>query len=67
MNDDSKSRAEALLHRCFTQEKMAQLNLYPKFVLAVASMKSMSDAMDAIEIGQEILNPKQPKLRPENV
>jgi hypothetical protein len=58
MNDDSKDRAERLLYRCFSKEKIAQLNLHPEFASAVERMKSISDAMDLIELGQQLLNPK---------
>jgi hypothetical protein len=58
MNDDSQSRGERLLQRCFPKEKMERLRAYPEFVLAAERIRTIADAMDAIELGHEFLNPK---------
>jgi hypothetical protein len=63
MNDDSQSRGARLLQRCFPKEKMEQLRTFPKFVLAVERIRTMADAMDAIELGHELLNSKAPVSR----
>jgi hypothetical protein len=58
MIDDSKDRAERLLYRCFSKDKIAQLNLHREFASAVERMKTISDAIDLIQLGQQLSNPK---------
>ena len=52
---DPHARARKLLDRCFSSEQMEKLNSHPEFVAAMNRMETIQDALDTIDIGQQLI------------
>ena len=52
---DPQARAIKLIANCFTGEELEKLNVRPEFEAALKKMVTVQDALDAIDIGQNVL------------
>ena len=51
----SKLQAQKILTRCFSKEEFEMLQLQPRFIEATRKLKTIEDALNAVDLGQQLI------------
>ena len=50
-----ESQAAKLFAHCFTKEEIGFLQIQPRFIEATLKLETIEDALDAVELGEELV------------